>query len=219
MSVPSIETTPRLALSRGEVAALAVILVYSFIPAVGGLVRIVELAGGPALVPFNPRAASNPWPIVAHGLASFMFCIFGALQFMPTLRRRTPALHQSMGRVVAFSGCIAAATGVWMTHAFSFPPALQGCLLYGVRMVLGTVMAGLIVWAVLGIRRGNVGSHRAAMLRAYAIGQGASTQTVLGLAWVGIVGTDLEGELRDGMMVLAWAINLSVAERMIGNDG
>ena len=54
-----------------------------------------------------------------------------------------------------------------------------------------------------------------AMLRAYAIGQGASTQTFLGIGWLVISGTELLGPMRDRMMVLAWALNLVVAERVI----
>jgi len=53
------------------------------------------------------------------------------------------------------------------------------------------------------------------MLRAYAIGQGASTQTFLGIAWIIVFGTDLLGPLRDGMMVFAWVLNLLVAEFLI----
>lgn len=54
------------------------------------------------------------------------------------------------------------------------------------------------------------------MLRAYAIGQGASTQSFLGLGWIIASGTEPLGPLRDGMMVFAWALNLLVAEYLIG---
>ena len=53
------------------------------------------------------------------------------------------------------------------------------------------------------------------MLRAYAIGQGASTQTVLGIGWMIALGTEPLGPLRDGMMVFAWGLNLLTAEFLI----
>ena len=53
------------------------------------------------------------------------------------------------------------------------------------------------------------------MLRAYAIGQGASTQAILGIGWIIIVGTEAMGTVREGMMVFAWALNLFVAEVLI----
>ena len=42
-------------------------------------------------------------------------------------------------------------------------------------------MIGFIVWAVIAIRSRNVFQHSASMLRAYAIGQGASMQAILGI--------------------------------------
>jgi hypothetical protein len=102
-----------------------------------------------------------------------------------------------------------------MTHFFAFPEALQGASLYWVRMVLGPAMIGLIIWAVIAIRSRKVFQHSASMVRAYAIAQGASTQTVLGIAWIIAVGSEAVGPLRDGLMVLAWLLNLLAAEILI----
>lgn len=198
-------------LSRSERALLAFIIIYSFIPAVGGLIRVFELAGGPAIAPENPRALSDPFPIILHILASFLFCIVGALQFLPSIRRH----HRAVGRVTVIAGCIAAGSGLWMTHTYAFPRELQGNLLYWVRMLLGSLMIGLIVWAVIAIKTRNVVQHSASMLRAYAIGQGASTQTILGIGWIIIVGSEAMGPMREGIMVFAWGLNLSVAEIVI----
>ena len=201
--------------SRREWALLALILAYSFVPSFGGLLRVVELGGGPAIVPENPRALAEPLPIVLHVLSSFLFCIVGALQFLPSVRRHHPAMHRAAGRMVAAAGCVSALTGLWMTHSYAFPQELQGPLLYWVRMALSLWMLGLIAWAVIAIRAGNVLGHSAAMLRAYAIGQGASTQTVLGIGWMIAFGTEPLGPLRDGMMVFAWGLNLLAAELLI----
>ena len=76
-------------------------------------------------------------------------------------------------------------------------------------------MIGFIVWAVIAIRSRNVFQHSASMLRAYAIGQGASTQAILGIGWIIIVGTEAMGTVREGMMVFAWGLNLLVAEVLI----
>jgi len=202
-------------LSRTEWTILAVVMVYTFIPSVGGLIRVLELAGGPAIAPENPRASAAPVPIVLHILSSVVFCLLGAIQFLPSVRRHHPATHRGFGRLVAAAGCLCAGSGLWMTHVYSFPADLQGSLLYWARIVLGGLLIGFIVRAVTAIGSGNVPGHRAAMLRAYAIGQGASTQTFLGIGWIIISGTELSGPARDGMMVLAWALNLVVAERVI----
>jgi hypothetical protein len=203
-------------LRRPEWALLAFILVYSFVPTVGGLIRVLELAGGPTIAPPNPRALADPLPITFHILTSIVFCIAGALQFLPSFRRHSPACHRINGRVVAIAGGASAATGLWMTHVYTFPADLQGSLLYWVRMVLGSSMIILIVWAVLAIRAHDRFRHTASMLRAYAIGQGASTQTIMEIAWIVFAGSEASGSMRDVIMVSAWILNLAVAEVLIG---
>ncbi|WP_299729231.1 DUF2306 domain-containing protein [uncultured Tateyamaria sp.] len=202
-------------LRKSEWAILIFIIAFSFLPTFGALFRVLEMAGGPAIMPTNPRASAMPVPIVLHILSSFLFLILGALQFPPSIRQRRPAAHRTLGRVVAAAGCLSAGSGLWMTHVYSFPISLQGSLLYWVRITLGLLMIGFIVWAVLAIRSRNAFQHSALMLRAYAIGQGASTQAFIGIGWMILVGTEATGPLRDVLMVSSWAINLLIAEALI----
>ena len=201
--------------NRREWALLAIILVFSFVPTFGGLFRVIELGGGPAVLPNNPRALADPLPIVLHILSSFLFCTVGALQFLPSVRRHYPSMHRAAGRMIAAAGCVSALTGLWMTIAYAIPEELQGLMLYWARIALSLSMFGLIGWAVIAIRSRNILGHSAAMLRAYAIGQGASTQTVLGIGWMVAFGTEPLGPLRDGIMVFAWGLNLLIAEILI----
>lgn len=196
-------------------ALFAFLVLYSFVPIVGGLARVIELTGGPAAIPENPRALVQPLPDIVHILASVTFCFFGALQFLPSLRRQSPRLHRNMGRIVAPAGVVAASTGLWMTHYYSFPAELQGTSLYLVRIILSLAMIGLIIRAVLAIRSRNVAVHRASMIRAYAIGLGASTQALIGIATFAVADSELLGSTRDIMMISAWGINLLFAELII----
>lgn len=205
-------------LSNREWAILATIIVFSFTPSFGGLVRVLELSGGPAIIPANPRALAEPLPIIAHILGSFVFCIGGAAQFLPSIRRDRPALHRGLGRVVALAGVLSAATGLWMTHFFAFPADLQGGLLYGVRIVVGVAMIGFIACAIVAIKSRYVLQHSAAMLRAYAIGQGASTQTFLAIGWMIATGMEPAGAPRDLLMVSAWVLNITAAEFLIAKQ-
>ncbi|MEH6523806.1 DUF2306 domain-containing protein [Sulfitobacter sp.] len=202
-------------LSKSEWTILTLILVYSFIPTFGGLFRVLEFVGGPAIAPDNPRASATPFPIVLHILSSFMFCLLGAIQFLPSIRRQHPAAHRAFGRIVAMAGCLSAGSGLWMTHFYSFPISLQGNLLYWARIILGFLMICFIVWSVIAVRFRNVFQHSAYMLRAYAIGQGASTQTFIGIGWMIFFETEMTGPLRDATMVFAWALNLLIAEVLI----
>ncbi len=203
-------------ISRREKALFVALVFYSLIPTFGGLLRILELAGGPVLgLPENPRALGAPMTVGLHILSSGVFCIAGALQFLPSLRRHHVGAHRINGRLVAAAGCLSAVTGLWMTHFFSFPEELQGTPLYGVRIILSLAMIGLILRAVKAIYNRNHYQHSACMLRAYAIGLGASTQTFVGIGWMIFAGIEPQGLLRDGLMVFSWVINLLVAELLI----
>lgn len=202
-------------LKKSEWVLVFFIFVYSFIPTFGGLFRVLELGGGPAIAPENLRALAMPFPIVLHILSSFFFCLIGAIQFLPSIRLRHRTAHRVFGRVIAVAGCLSAGSGLWMAHYYSFPISLQGNLLYWARITLGFLMIFFIVWSVLAIRSRNVFQHSAFMLRAYAIGQGASTQTFIGIGWMVLYGTEATGPLRDVMMVSAWALNLLIAEVFI----
>ncbi|AVL52916.1 DUF2306 domain-containing protein [Roseobacter denitrificans] len=202
-------------ISRRECAFLALVFLYSFLPAVIGLLRIPELVGGAAIIPPNPRAVIDPLPIALHILASSIFCLAGAVQLLPSLRQARPALHRMLGRVVAAAGCLSALTGLWMTVSYAFPESLQGPLLYGVRVTFSLAMIAFIFWAIVAIRARMPAAHRAAVLRAYAIGQGASTQTALFLIAMALTKTEPFGFARDLLMVGAWVINLAVAELLI----
>ena len=202
-------------LTKSEWGFLALIFVYSAVPVMGGLIRLLELAGGPAIAPENLRALANPLPISIHLLSSGLFCCFGALQFLPKLRRRNPKAHRIIGRCVALAGLLSAVSGLWMTHFFTFPEDLQGNLLYWVRIFLGSMMIVLIIWAIIAIKSRNVFQHSGAMLRAYAIGQGASTQALLGIGWIIFTGTEAAGPEREFIMISAWGLNLLAAEILI----
>ena len=148
-------------LTGREWATLVLVVVFSSVPAFGGLVRLVELVGGPSVLPGNPRAIADPWPIILHVLSSFVFCIAGALQFLPSLRRHRPILHRVTGRITVVAGVLSAASGLWMTIVFAFPEALQGSLLFSMRIVLGLAMMGLLGWAVVAVKAGSFRKHAA----------------------------------------------------------
>jgi hypothetical protein len=71
-----------------------------------------------------------------------------------------------------------------------------------------------IVMAVAAVTGGDIATHRAWMIRAYALGQGAGTQVVVLLPWMLTIGKPTVFQ-RDVLMSSAWLINLLVAEAAI----
>ncbi|MFL6169648.1 MAG: DUF2306 domain-containing protein [Ornithinibacter sp.] len=182
------------------------------IPAVAGSLRLLELAGGPLLLPANPRMTASPVPVFVHVLSAVPYSVLGAFQFSSRLRRRHPRWHRSTGRVVVALGLVVALSGLWMTLFYARQPG-TGELAFLFRLTFGSALAICIVLGLSAIRRGDVPTHQAWMTRAYAIALAAATQTfTLG------VGPALFGPgtlTKDLSLGAAWLVNLAIAEVLI----
>jgi uncharacterized membrane protein len=187
------------------------LVLLALVPLVAGSLRLVEVFGGPALLPTNPRIDASPAPLVVHVLAAAAYALVGAFQFSARLRRRHRGWHRGAGRVLVGAGLLVALSGLWMTLFYAGAPG--GALLWMVRLVVGSAMAAALVLGISAIRRRDVTAHRAWMIRAYALGLGAGTQIFtegIGKATFG------EGDLSKALSVSAgWLVNIAVAEWVI----
>jgi uncharacterized membrane protein len=191
-----------------------ILLLLSAIPIAAGIVRLAGLADDPQIGTENARFVEAPLAVFVHILSASLFCILGALQFSSRLRQRSPKWHRVSGRMVVASGILAGLSGLWMTVTFPIPPELQGGLLYAVRVFVSLAMLTSIFMAVAAVTGGDIATHRAWMIRAYALGQGAGMQVVVLLPWMLAIGKPTVFQ-RDVLMSLAWVINLLVAELVI----
>jgi uncharacterized membrane protein len=188
------------------------LLMLSAVPVMAGALRLVQLVGGPELMPADHRFAGFPLPLVAHIVGASTFAVAGAFQLVPRFRRRHSGWHRGAGRILAAAGLLVAGSALWMTLFYAPQPG-TGSLLYLLRLVLGSAMAASLVLGVTAIRRGDVAGHRAWMIRAYAIGLAAGTQAFTGGVSGALFGTGVvQGDLAKAA---AWAINLAVAEWVI----
>jgi len=182
------------------------------IPAVAGSLRLVELAGGPLLLPANPRMTASPLPVFVHVLSAVPYAVLGAFQFSSRLRRRRPRWHRRTGKAVVALGLLVAFSGLWMTLFYARQPG-TGELSYLFRLAFGSALAACILLGFSAIRRGDVTTHRAWMTRAYAIALAAGTQVVtLGIGSA-VSGTSVL--ITDLALGAGWVVNLAVAELVI----
>ena len=189
----------------------AALLVLSLVPLVAGSLRLLELFGGPQLMPSNPRIDASPAPVVVHVLAAGIYALVGAFQFSARLRRRHRDWHRRAGRVLVVAGLLVAVSGLWMTLFSAGAPG--GVLLWTVRLVVGSAMASSLVLGITAIRRRDVATHRAWMVRAYALGLGAGTQIFTQGLGEALFGTS---DLSTGLSVSAgWFVNAAVAEWVV----
>lgn len=190
----------------------ASLIALSFIPLTAGALRLVQLVGGPALMPADDRFAGFPAALVVHIVGATVFALVGAFQFVPRFRRRHRAWHRRVGRVVAVAGLLVAGSALWLTLFYPPQPG-TGILLYLLRLVFGSAMAACLVLGFTAVRRRDIATHRAWMIRAYALGLGAGTQVFTEGIGGAVFGT---GEVRGDLAKAAgWAINLAVAEYVI----
>jgi uncharacterized membrane protein len=192
------------------------LLALVVVPTIAGSLRLAELAGGPHVLPANPRISASPAPVVVHIISALAYAILGAFQFSTTLRRRRPGWHRVAGRILVILGLTVAFSALWMTQFYPRQPG-TGELAYLFRLAFGSGLAASIILGVAAIRRGDIARHQDWMTRAYALALGAGTQVFTQGLGTPILGT---GELAHDLLLGAgWVINLSVAEYLIRRKG
>ena len=209
----TIYAAARTARSTGAVGWVPFTLVaLVLVPAIAGSLRLVELAGGPQLIPANPRLTASPVPVLVHIISALTYALLGAFQFSASLRRRRPGWHRAAGRVLVLLGLAVAFSALCLTLFYPRQPG-TGALAYVFRLAFGSGMAASIILGFTAIRRGDVARHRAWMTRAYALALGAGTQVFTQGIGKAVFGTS---ELTTDLCLGAgWAINLAVAEYVI----
>jgi hypothetical protein len=201
-------------LTKSDFVIPVVLIALSVVPAVGGIARLMSVATDTTITADNARFLEAPTPVVIHVVSATLYSLLGAFQFSRGVRLRWPRIHRRAGVLLTLSGLLAALTGLWMTVRYPIPTGLQGPILYVVRVVVASAMFASIAVAWASILRRNVARHEAFMIRAYALGQGASTQVVVLLPWM-FISHESQGLTRDLLMTLSWAINVAIAESII----
>jgi hypothetical protein len=122
------------------------------------------------------------------------------------------AWHRRAGRGLAVAGLMVAGSALWMT-LFYVPQPGSGHLLYVLRLGFGSAMTACLVLGFTAIRRRDVASHQAWMIRVYAIALAAGTQAFTDGIGGALFGTgELRRDLANGT---GWVVNLAVAEWVI----
>jgi uncharacterized membrane protein YozB (DUF420 family) len=185
------------------------LVALSAIPVTAGTLRLIQLAGGPAVIPADHRFAGFPLPLVMHIVGATVYALVGILQLVPRFRRRHLTGHRRAGRALAVAGLLVAVSALWMTLFYEAQPG-TGDLLYLLRLAFASAMATCLVLGFTAVRRRDIAAHRAWMIRAYAIGLAAGTQAFTEGIGGAIFGTGvLAADLAKGA---GWVINLAVAE-------
>ena len=192
------------------------LVLISIIPIIFGAIRLNQLISGAEITPDNARFFASPSPVVIHIISAAVYALLGAFQFVSRLWQRGIKWHRWVGRLLLPFGLLVGLSGLWMTLFYQYP-AGASVLLYILRLFFGSGMVLSIILGYISIRQRDVAQHQAWMTRAYAIGMGAGTQVLTGMAGALIFGkvNEFENAL---LMGAAWVINLAVAEWSIRKD-
>lgn len=156
-----------------------------------------------------PVEAAHPLSEALHRVGGALYMLLGAMQFMPRLRTRRPALHRWAGRAFIGVGLVALVSGVYMGIAFPYDNKE-----IAPTIVFACVMCFALLRAFLHIRRREVQAHREWMIRAYAVGLGIGTIRVLTVSARYSTGISVK-ILLGPMFWISWILTLVGAELWI----
>jgi hypothetical protein len=188
----------------------------SILPLTFGAIRLSQLINGAEITAANARFFASPSPVVIHIISAAIYALLGAFQFVSRLWQRGLKWHRWVGRLLLPFGLLVGFSGLWMTLFYPYPEGASD-LLYALRLFFGFGMVLSIILGFISIRKRDVTQHQAWMTRAYAIGMGAGTQVLTGMAGAILLGKPNEFE-NALLMGAAWVINLAVAEWSIRKD-
>ncbi|MCU0826068.1 MAG: DUF2306 domain-containing protein [Tabrizicola sp.] len=190
---------------------LLVLALCTLIPVMMALVRVIQIPTG-TYEADSLRLAVAPLPWFLHALAAGIFGLAGPLNLVLALRRRFGRLHRMAGWAFVCAGTILALSGLLllaMVEMQSTP------LIDIVRGIFSAALLLALASAILAIRVGDIHAHRAWAVRAYAIGMGAGTISMLYLPIYIVTGTLPNGLTSDVIYAAWWVLNIGFAEWVI----
>jgi len=162
--------------AKADWLAPAGLIAISVIPVVAGIFRLVQLGGGAEITSDNARFFAAPLPVVLHITCVTIYCVLGAFQFPPRIRRCNPNWHRAGGRIFVPCGLVAALTGLWMTQYYPaanlvgpLPADFDGSFVYAFRVLAGSAMALFLCLGFAAVMRRDIPHHRAWVMRGYAL--------------------------------------------------
>ncbi len=175
------------------------------------LVQVVQIPLG-ALPEDSLRLTATPVWHFMHVLGGAAFGILGPIQFSRVLMRRYGRLHRVMGRVFVVAGAMISLSA--LTLLWHFPDTYSAAMNSG-RLLFGIALGGALALAMQAIRQREFIRHRNWMIRAYAIGMGATAVTTVFFPIYMITGEPPTGLVADIVFLGSWAACVVFAEVLV----
>jgi hypothetical protein len=184
---------------------------YIFIPVLSALVLVFQIPTG-TYPEDSSRLAVAPISWFAHVLAGAAFGITGLVQFFRALRHRFGALHRVSGRIFVLSGAI---LGLSSLSLLAQVTSERTHLVDVARVIFGLALLIALTLAMAAIRTRDFPRHRAWAIRAYSIGMGLGTVSLVFFPIYIITGQPPTGLASDILFVASWLLTIAFAELVI----
>ncbi len=175
------------------------------------LVQVVQIPLG-ALPQDSQRLTATPVWHFMHVLGGATFGILGPLQFSRVLTHRYGLLHRVMGRVFVAAGAVISLSS--LSLLWHFPDTYSVAMNSG-RLLFGIALGVALAVAMQAIRERDITRHRNWMIRAYAIGMGATAVTMVFFPIYAITGDPPTGLAADIIFLGSWTACIVFAEGVV----
>ncbi len=189
----------------------AALLFGTLLTIVLALVQVVQIPLG-ALPEDSQRLTAAPLWHFMHVLGGATFGILGPIQFSRVLSRKYGRLHRIMGRVFVAAGAMISLSS--LSLLWHFPDAYSVAISSG-RLLFGIALGLSLAIAMQAIARRDFTRHRNWMIRAYAIGMGATAVTMVFFPIYAITGEPPTGLASDIAFLGSWTACVVFAEGLV----
>jgi uncharacterized membrane protein len=174
-------------------------------------VQVVQIPLG-ALPEDSQRLGAAPIWHFMHVLGGATFGLLGPIQFGRALLPRYGRLHRILGRVFVASGAMISLSSLGLL--WRFPDTYSAAISVG-RLLFGIGLGVALVLAMQAISKRDFTRHRNWMIRAYAIGIGATAVTMVFFPIYLITGVPPKGLAADIAFLGAWTACVVFAEVLV----
>lgn len=175
------------------------------------LVQVVQIPLG-ALPEDSQRLSATPILHFMHVLGGATFGMLGPIQFSRVLMHRYGRLHRVLGRVFVAAGAMISLSA--LSLLWHFPDTYSVAMNSG-RLLFGIALGVALILAMRAIYSRDFTRHRNWMIRAYAIGVGATAVTMVFFPIFLITGEPPKGLTSDIAFLGAWTACIVFAEGLV----
>tara|TARA_R110000868_G_scaffold128417_1_gene336474 strand:+ start:24015 stop:24629 length:615 start_codon:yes stop_codon:yes gene_type:complete len=175
------------------------------------LVQVVQIPLGSLPEDSRHLSAAPVWHFM-HVLGGATFGILGPFQFGRVLMRKYGLWHRVMGRVFVAAGAMISLSSLGLL--WHFPDTYSVAVSSG-RLLFGIALGVALAMAMQAIRKQDFTRHRNWMIRAYAIGIGATAVSMVFFPIYVITGEPPMGLASDIVFLGSWTACVVFAEGLV----